>query len=99
MRYISVFASFTNFAGFAVSFPLFTSGLGTIDPAFKCPQEDIISTKCAGPYDCLYANPNNCGTYIECEVDPGERTGTPHLKPCPSGLKWNDSIKKCDFLV
>jgi hypothetical protein len=66
---------------------------------FKCPVRDIVQTQCLGPTDCLYANPDNCASYIKCEVNPDETTGTPHVVPCPLGSKWNDREKRCDFLV
>ena len=64
---------------------------------FVCPSEDIISTKCFGPKDCLYQNNNNCNTYIQCTVDSGERTGTPVVMPCPAGFLWNDHQRSCDY--
>ncbi|OBT80428.1 hypothetical protein VF21_00840 [Pseudogymnoascus sp. 05NY08] len=62
---------------------------------FRCPSKDIINTKCLGPKDCLYPNPGSCNTFIQCTVDPGERTGTPYVIPCPRGFEWNDNDKKC----
>ncbi|OKO92751.1 Race-specific elicitor A4 [Penicillium subrubescens] len=55
--------------------------------AFHCPEEDIINTQCLGPKDCLYPNPDNCGTFIQCTVNPDGITGTPVVMPCPAGLK------------
>lgn len=68
-------------------------------PTFRCPIRDIIQTKCLGPKDCIYPNPANCASYIKCTVDPGERSGTPHVVRCPLGTRWNDREKTCDFLV
>lgn len=65
--------------------------------AFHCPEEDIISTQCLGPKDCLYTNPNSCSTFIQCTVNPGGLTGTPVVMPCPVGLEWNDNKKECDW--
>ncbi|CAG2178562.1 unnamed protein product, partial [Oppiella nova] len=50
-----------------------------------------------GPKDCLYTNPENCNTFIQCTVNPGNQSGTPVVMPCPAGLKWNDNEKICDW--
>ncbi|OBT84842.1 hypothetical protein VE02_07291 [Pseudogymnoascus sp. 03VT05] len=63
---------------------------------FRCPSKDIIETKCLGAKDCLYPDPGSCNTFIQCTVDPGERTGTPYVIPCPRDFEWNDNDKKCD---
>lgn len=65
--------------------------------AFACPPEDIIRTKCLGPKDCLYPNPDDCDSFIQCTVNPGGVTGTPVVMPCPAGLHWNDRGKICDY--
>jgi Chitin binding Peritrophin-A domain len=72
--------------------PLHAQGEG----GFQCPPEDIIRTKCLGPKDCLYPHPNDCGSFIQCTVNPGGVTGTPVVMPCPAGLQWNDDEKICD---
>lgn len=64
---------------------------------FVCPEEDIVSTLCLGPKDCLYPNPTSCNTFIQCTVNPDGVTGTPVVMPCPAGLEWNDSRKECDW--
>ncbi|CAG2166321.1 unnamed protein product [Oppiella nova] len=63
---------------------------------FVCPVEDIANTGCKGPTDCLYPNPENCQTFIQCTVNP-DNSGTPVVMPCPAGLEWNDNIKRCDY--
>ncbi|MEH1835806.1 MAG: carbohydrate-binding module family 14 protein [Nostoc sp.] len=62
-----------------------------------CPTEDITNTQCQGPKDCLYPNPKNCNTYIQCTVNNDGMTGTPVVMPCPGGLQWNDNQKICDW--
>ncbi|CAG2176816.1 unnamed protein product, partial [Oppiella nova] len=64
---------------------------------FVCPEEDIANTGCKGPKDCLYPNPENCQTFIQCTVNADNKTGTPVVMPCPAGLEWNDNIKRCDY--
>ena len=64
---------------------------------FVCPTEDIASTGCQGPKDCLYPNPDSCTTFIQCEVNADGTTGTPVVRDCPSGLEWNDNNKECDY--
>ncbi|CAF1378967.1 unnamed protein product [Adineta steineri] len=66
---------------------------------FVCPLQDIAETDCKGPKDCLYPNPGNCGSSIKCTVDPSGMTGTPHVIPCQSGLKWNNKDKACDSIL
>ncbi|KAF7334978.1 Carbohydrate-binding module family 14 protein [Mycena venus] len=63
---------------------------------FVCPAEDIANTGCLGPKDCLYANPNNCNTFIRCIAN-ADGTGTPVVLPCLLELEWNDNKKECDF--
>lgn len=63
---------------------------------FICPLEDIEKTKCLGPKDCLYPNPESCITFIQCTVNP-DNTGTPVVMPCPANLMWNDNRKYCDW--
>jgi hypothetical protein len=65
---------------------------------FTCPTDDLRNTGCRGPKDCLYPNPENCYTFIQCTVDFGGVTGTPVVMPCPAGLSWNDQEKICDYL-
>ncbi|CAG2180053.1 unnamed protein product, partial [Oppiella nova] len=69
----------------------------TSRPPFQCPREDIVNTLCMGPKDCLYTNPENCNTFIQCTVNPGNQSGTPVVMPCPAELKWNDNTKECDW--
>lgn len=64
---------------------------------FQCPPEDIIATQCQGPKDCLYANPDDCGSFIQCTVLPGGTSGAPVVKPCPAGLHWNSRDGICDW--
>jgi len=96
MHTLPILALSTTFVTLTLSSPLLPSR--ALDD-FTCPEQDIIQTKCLGPKDCLYANPSNCASYIECEINAGEMTGTPSVKNCPIGLKWNDAKKECDFLV
>jgi Chitin binding Peritrophin-A domain len=63
---------------------------------FECPSEDIVATQCQGPKDCLYANPDDCGSFIQCTVLPGGISGAPVVMPCPAGLHWNSRGKICD---
>jgi hypothetical protein len=93
MRYIIIFA------GVAITLPGLAFGQGTISQNFEFPEEIIAATQCSGPKDCLYSNPENCSTYIRCEVNVDGRTSTAYVKECPAGLKWNDSIRECDLLV
>lgn len=62
---------------------------------FICSMDDIISTKCLGKKDCLYANPDECNGYIQCTVDPGEITGTTVYIDCSDGEEWNNNEKEC----
>ncbi|KAJ7191684.1 hypothetical protein GGX14DRAFT_578707 [Mycena pura] len=67
---------------------------------FICPVEDIESTQCKGPKDCLYPNPDSCTSYIQCEVNADGVTGTPIIRPCVAELlvfplQWNDNFKEC----
>ena len=64
---------------------------------FVCPTEDIINTKCMGPKDCLYPNPDSCTSFIHCEVNADGVTGRPTIQDCPGGLQWNDNKKECDW--
>jgi hypothetical protein len=93
MRFINVVASL------AVTLPVLALSQGATSPNFECPEEDIVATQCFGVKECLYSNPDDCSTYIKCEVNADGRTATAHVEYCPAGLKWNDSIKECDFLV
>jgi hypothetical protein len=93
MRYITIFA------GLATTLPGLAFGQGTISQNFECPEDEIAATQCSGPKDCLYSNPEDCSTYIKCEVNADGRTATAFIKECPAGLKWNDSIRECDLPV
>jgi len=62
---------------------------------FVCPKNDIRRTQCRGPRDCLYANPDNCDSFIQCTVNGDRQTGTPVVAKCPSGLQWSDRTKIC----
>ncbi|KAI8091862.1 hypothetical protein BDF21DRAFT_410373 [Thamnidium elegans] len=64
---------------------------------FICPKEDIEETRCLGPKDCVYQNPNNCNTYIFCALDENGENPGPVVYPCEAGLKWNDRAKMCDW--
>ena len=81
----------------------FLIGGVTIDKAqalaadFVCPTKDIKNTQCKGPKDCLYPNPDNNSTFIQCTVNADGVTGTPVVIPCPSGLEWNNNKKQCDY--
>ena len=35
---------------------------------FHCPEEDIAATGCQAPRDCVYADPNDCHTYIRVRL-------------------------------
>ncbi|USW54951.1 Putative chitin binding domain-containing protein [Septoria linicola] len=71
------------------------SGQGT---DFTCPSADISSTRCMGPKDCLYPDPNSCEGYIQCApADETYTTGLIYHMPCPAGLLWNDVQKWCDW--
>lgn len=65
--------------------------------AITCPEEDIVATQCAAPKDCLYPNPNDCRSFIACDVNADGKTGRPTVLDCPSGLEWNDDQKECDW--
>ncbi|CAF0736939.1 unnamed protein product [Adineta steineri] len=67
---------------------------------FVCPEEDIAETQCLGPKDCLYPNPQDCNSYIQCTVNADQVTGTPVVMPCQPNnppLQWNDDTKECDY--
>ena len=77
-----------------------TTAEGPTDGGFLCPEEDIAATGCLGPEDCLYQNPDDCGTFIQCKVNADNKTGTPHFKPCAPAhppFQWNDDKKLCDY--
>jgi hypothetical protein len=63
---------------------------------FVCPRDDIANTGCMGPKDCLYPNPANCNSFIQCVPQP-DGSGKPVVMPCPAGLEWNDNKKECDY--
>jgi len=60
-------------------------------PSYKCPAGDVAGG-CKGPKDCLYPNPANCSSFIQCTA-----AGLAYVMPCPSGLQWNDNEKICDW--
>ncbi len=66
------------------------------DNGFQCPRDDIANTGCMGPKDCLYPNPANCNSFIQCVPQP-DGSGKPQVMPCPAGLEWNDNKKECDW--
>ncbi|KAF8206750.1 hypothetical protein K438DRAFT_1756108 [Mycena galopus ATCC 62051] len=53
---------------------------------FTCPHKQ----KCLEPWDCLYANPDNCNSFIAC-VPQADGTGKPVAYPCPLDLQWDDN--------
>ncbi|CAG2180168.1 unnamed protein product, partial [Oppiella nova] len=55
-----------------------------------CPEHDM-RRGCRGPTDCLYANPNDCSRYIQCND-----AGLAYDMPCPSGLHYSTRSKACD---
>lgn len=65
--------------------------------AFTCPTKDIIKTKCKGPRDCRYPDPESCSHFYLCFVSSDGKTGTPHNYACGEGLLWNDKLKSCDW--
>ena len=64
---------------------------------FTCPETDIQQTHCAGPKDCLYPNPDDCHSYIRCEVNEDGMTGRPTVYQCPAGMEWNRNTAECDW--
>jgi hypothetical protein len=58
-------------------------------------EADYLLTKCAGSTDCLYTNCENCNTFIQCHFD-NEKLNLVVI-PCPTGLEWNDNLKRCDY--
>nr|URT56661.1 CBD-DrsB1 [synthetic construct] len=62
-------------------------------------KEAAAKTKCMGPKDCLYPNPDSCTTYIQCVPLDEVGNAKPVVKPCPKGLQWNDNVGKkwCDY--
>lgn len=67
---------------------------------FVCPEEDIASTACKGPKDCLYPDPNSSTNFIQCTVNADGVTGTPvvmNCAPASPDLEWNDNKKECDY--
>ncbi|CAK9254422.1 unnamed protein product [Sphagnum jensenii] len=73
-----------------------TDASTTPSSGFVCPEEDIADTGCKGPTDCLYPNPENCNSFIQCVPQP-DGSGEPVVMPCPAGLEWNDNKKQCDY--
>jgi hypothetical protein len=60
---------------------------------YPCPQEDIESTQCRGPKDCLYPHPEDCSRFVQCNA-----AALAYDMPCPPGnLHWNDHTKECDY--
>ena len=51
----------------------------------------ILGGFCQSKANGNYPNPNNCNGYIACS------TGYVYYMPCPSGLKWNNAKKLCDW--
>jgi len=96
---ISTLLSLATLTGLAISLPSASPSVLHPRAAFRCPIRDVLQTKCLGPKDCLYPNPDDCASYIRCELDEGERSATPHVEHCPLGTKWNDRKKECDLLV
>jgi hypothetical protein len=68
----------------------------TPSSGFVCSEEDIANTGCMGPKDCLYPNPGDCVSYIQCVPQP-DGSGEPQVMPCPGELEWNDTEKICDW--
>ncbi|KAK4620300.1 Avr4 [Fulvia fulva] len=68
-------------------------------PYNPCKPQEVIDTKCMGPKDCLYPNPDSCTTYIQCVPLDEVGNAKPVVKPCPKGLQWNDNVGKkwCDY--
>ncbi|KAJ6541168.1 hypothetical protein DFH09DRAFT_1174668 [Mycena vulgaris] len=65
-------------------------------PGYVCPQADIDATGCRGPKDCLYPNPDDCHSYIQCNDG-----GLAYVMPCLSDIlpvAYNDATKECDLL-
>ncbi|KFY76433.1 hypothetical protein V499_03934 [Pseudogymnoascus sp. VKM F-103] len=65
--------------------------------AFTCPTQDITKTKCKGPKDCRYPDPESCSHFYLCFVNGDGKTGTPYKYACGQGLSWNDNLKTCDW--
>lgn len=76
--------------------PLALAWAATVN-GFTCPKSDIKATKCMGPKDCLYPDPDSCGTFIQCTVNDDQLIGTPVVMSCPAGLEWNNKNKECDY--
>ncbi|CAF0788997.1 unnamed protein product [Adineta steineri] len=74
-----------------------TAHQATSASAFICPEEDIAETQCLGDKHCLYSNPQNCNSYIQCTVNADQVTGTPVVMSCAASLEWNDNTKECDY--
>ena len=60
-------------------------------PGYRCPSEDI-AFGCRGPKECLYPNPDNCSSFIQCTDG-----GLAYVMPCAHGTQWNDHKKWCDW--
>ncbi|CAG2166323.1 unnamed protein product [Oppiella nova] len=60
-------------------------------PGYKCPEADV-KKGCDAPTACVYQNDKDCATYIRCTSG-----GLAYLRPCSTGLKWNDHAKICDW--
>lgn len=64
---------------------------------FECPLPDMLKG-CHGPKDCLYRNPEDCTTFIQCTPNPLGLGGRADVYPCPPGnLEWDDKVKECDI--
>lgn len=58
-------------------------------PHFHCP----LAPTCAGPTDCLYADPAHCNGFIHCDAN-----GVAWVGYCPmASMIWNDVQKICDY--
>nr|UEP18203.1 antimicrobial protein CBD2-DrsB1 [synthetic construct] len=76
-----------------------TKSAPTVTTTTRAPTTTTPATKCMGPKDCLYPNPDSCTTYIQCVPLDEVGNAKPVVKPCPKGLQWNDNVGKkwCDY--
>jgi hypothetical protein len=62
---------------------------------FTCSKASIAATGCKGEGNCLYPNPEDCTTFIQC-VPQSDGTLKPLVMESFSRLLWNSQVKICE---
>ncbi len=88
-------ATTPNFTITTTTTPKPTPQMLTPAEVFTCSEADIEATGCKGPKNCLYPNPENCETFIQCVPQPDGST-KPFVIKSFSRLLWNKKVKICD---